>query len=212
MKTPILLAALTLAFAAIALNPTPVVAQEREGIQVRGRWVVEVRDPDGTLVKRLEFDNALAPGGAQLLAQYLTGSSAARWVVELGTYGGSINPCNGGTNGNFTQNSCLIVDGASVPLPNGTSIFPTLTAALGGSASDQVVLTGTATALVAGQIDYVATREGSCGTFTAPANCNPAGTVLQFTVHDLVNAQGQPAGLQIGAGQIVRVTVNLSFS
>jgi len=212
VKTPILLAALTLAFAAIALNPTPVAAQEREGIQVHGRWVVEVHDPDGTLVKRLEFDNALAPGGAQLLAQYLTGSSAARWVVELGNYGGSINPCNGGTNGNFTQNSCLIVDGASVPLPTGTSIFPTLTAALGGSASDQVVLTGTATALVAGQIDYVATREGACGTFTAPANCNPAGTVLQFTVHDLVNAQGQPAGLQIGAGQIVRFTVNLSFS
>jgi len=212
VKTPILLAALTLAFAAIALNPTPLAAQEREGIQVHGRWVVEVHDPDGTLVKRLEFDNALAPGGAQLLAQYLTGSSAARWVVELGNYGGSINPCNGGTNGNFTQNSCLIVDGASVPLPTGTSIFPTLTAALGGSASDQVVLTGTATALVAGQIDYVATREGACGTFTAQANCNPAGTVLQFTVHDLVNAQGQPAGLQIGAGQIVRVTVNLSFS
>jgi hypothetical protein len=78
VKTPILLAALTLAFAAIALNPTPLAAQEREGIQVHGRWVVEVHDPDGTLVKRLEFDNALAPGGAQLLAQYLTGSSAAR--------------------------------------------------------------------------------------------------------------------------------------
>jgi hypothetical protein len=212
VKTPILLAALTLAVAAIAFNPTPLAAQEREGIQVHGRWVVEVHDPDGTLVKRIEFDNALAPGGAQLLAQYLTGSSAARWVVELGNYGGSVNPCNGGTNGNFTQNSCLIVDGASVPLPTGTSIFPTLTAALGGSASDQVVLTGTATALVAGQIDYVATREGACGTFTAPANCTPAGTVLQFTVHDLVNAQGQPAGLQIGAGQIVKVTVNLSFS
>ena len=212
MKTRTLLAAFTLFFATFALSAAPVAAQEREGIQVHGRWVIEVNNPDGTLVNRLEFDNALAPGGAQLLAQYLTGSSPARWVIELGNYGGSVNPCNGGTFGSFTQNSCLIVDGASVPLPTGTSVFPTLTAALGGAASDQVVLTGTVTALGAGQIDYVATREGACGTFTAPASCNPAGTVLQFTVHDLTNAQGQPAGLPIAAGQIVKVTVNLSFS
>jgi hypothetical protein len=31
-------------------------------------------------------------------------------------------------------------------------------------------------------------------------------------VHDLVNGQGQPTPLPIAAGQIVKVTVNLSFS
>ncbi|MGH9139591.1 MAG: hypothetical protein ACRD2I_00465 [Vicinamibacterales bacterium] len=212
VKAHILLAALAVAFATVAVRPMPLAAQQREGIQVRGRWLIEVHDPDGTLVTRLEFDNALAPGGASLLAQFLTGSSPARWTVELGVYGGSTSPCNGGTFNGFLQNSCFIVDAAAVPLPTGTSAFSTLAASLGGPASSQVVLAGSATALVAGQIDYVATRQGSCGRFTAPASCTAAGTVLQFTVHDLVNGQGQPAPLSIAAGQIITVTVNLSFS
>lgn len=131
--------------------------------------------------------------------------------MELGVYGGATSICAGGTYNGFPQDNCLIVDGAALPMPSGTAVFPTLATAVGGS-SDQVVLTGTATALVAGQIVYVATRQGSCGRFAAPANCNSAGTVLQFTVHDLVNSQGQSAPLSIAAGQIVKVTVNLSFS
>jgi hypothetical protein len=206
------LTALAVTFACVIARPVIVAAQQREGIQVHGRWVIEVDNPDGTMVTRLDFDNALASGGASLLAQYLTGSSPARWVIELGSYGGTTNPCAGGTYNGFPQNSCLLVDGASAPLPTGTSVFPTLSAALGGPSSDQVVLTATSTALVPGQIEYVATRQGSCGRFTSPSACNPAGTVLQFTVHDLVNGQGQPTPLSIAAGQIVKVTVNLSFS
>jgi hypothetical protein len=40
----------------------------------------------------------------------------------------------------------------------------------------------------------------------APNNCTPAGTVLQFTVHDLT-----PAPLPVAAGQIVQVFVDLTF-
>jgi hypothetical protein len=205
-----LLIGLALTLASAVVRPVTPAAQEREGIQVRGHWVLDVHDPDGTLVRHIEFDNALVTGGASLLAQYLTGSSPARWVIELGVYGGVTSLCDGGTYNGSPQSSCLIVDGASVPLPTGTAVFPTLTEAIGGTQT--VVLTGTATALVPGQIQYVATRQGSCGRFTAPASCNPAGTVLQFTVHDLVNSQGQPTPLPIAAGQIVKATVTLSFS
>jgi hypothetical protein len=186
--------------------PVSAAAQEKEGVRVRGHWVVEVHNPDGTLVERREFDNALVPGGQQLLAQYLTGSAPARWVVELGVYGGSTAICNGGTYNTFPQNYCLVVDKTSSPMPTGTSVFPTLTSAIGGPSSNEVVLKGSATALVDGQIQYVATRQGSCGTFTAPASCAPAGTVLQFTVHDIT-----PTPLSVAAGQIVQFTVNLGF-
>jgi hypothetical protein len=97
-------------------------------------------------------------------------------------------------------------------MPTGTAVFPTLAAAAGGANSDQLVLTGNATALVAGEIVYVATRQSACTSTTAPADCNGAGTSVQFTVHDLVNAQGAPAPLAIAAGQIVQVTVTISFS
>ena len=176
---------------------------------MHGHWVLDVHDPDGTLVTHLEFDNALVTGGASLLAQFDRQQPRAMghraWRLRR-----RHRSRNGGTYNGFPQNSCLIVDGASVPLPTGTAVFPTLTEAIGGTQT--VVLTGTATALVQGQIQYVATRQGSCGRFTAPASCNPAGTVLQFTVHDLVNSQGQPTPLSIAAGQIVKATVTLSFS
>ena len=202
---------LTLFLAArVALGPA-VAAQTREGVKVRGHWTIEVHNPDGTLVTRREFDNTLTQAGGRLLAQYLSGFPPALWTIELGVYGGATSPCDGGTFNGFPQNTCLIVDPSATQLPTGTSVFPTLSAAAGPQ-GDALVLKGNATARVAGDIVYVATRQGSCLTFTTPQNCKVAGTTLQFTVHDLVNAQGSPDPLAIAEGQIVQVTVTLSFS
>jgi hypothetical protein len=61
---------------AIVLATTLSLAQERQGlagnavqqgIQVHGHWVMEVRNPDGTLATRREFENAFV-GGAILPA------------------------------------------------------------------------------------------------------------------------------------------------
>jgi hypothetical protein len=49
-------------------GPPGAVAQ---GVHVRGRWVVEVRNPDRTLVSRHEFDNALTGEGGTVLAGML---------------------------------------------------------------------------------------------------------------------------------------------
>lgn len=38
-----------------------------EGIKLHGHWIIEVRDPDGTVVNRREFDNALTECGAAAL-------------------------------------------------------------------------------------------------------------------------------------------------
>ena len=38
-----------------------------EGMKVHGHWIIEVRDPDGTVVNRREFDNALTECGAAVL-------------------------------------------------------------------------------------------------------------------------------------------------
>jgi hypothetical protein len=44
-----------------------------DGIQVHGHWTVTVTDPDGTVARVHEFDNALLNGGGALLAALLTG-------------------------------------------------------------------------------------------------------------------------------------------
>jgi len=53
-----------------------------EGIKVHGHWVLQVKNPDGTLGERREFNNSLVTGGAnlsgdQLLAALITGEAAA---------------------------------------------------------------------------------------------------------------------------------------
>ena len=55
-----------------------------EGISVHGDWVIEVRNPDGSIAERREFENALSGFGANFLAKLLdrTASTGA-WAVEL---------------------------------------------------------------------------------------------------------------------------------
>ena len=52
------------------------------GIRVHGHWVIDVRNPDGTVAEHREFDNSLVTGGslvsgAELLAGLLTGNLSA---------------------------------------------------------------------------------------------------------------------------------------
>jgi len=72
-----------------------------EGITVHGHWTIEVRNPDGSLVRRVEFENSLdpgftvtnptagqppliIPGGAAYLSAVLTGQWSAPVSPQVG--------------------------------------------------------------------------------------------------------------------------------
>ena len=59
------------------------------GIKVHGHWMLEVRNPDGTLASRKEFENGLVTGlggGSNALALLLSGEAAfGGWWVTLTT-------------------------------------------------------------------------------------------------------------------------------
>jgi hypothetical protein len=55
----------------------------RGGVGVRGRWTLEVRNPDGTLDRREEFENALKNDGYQLARGLTTHRHLAAWEVRL---------------------------------------------------------------------------------------------------------------------------------
>ncbi len=78
----------TAALASPAGGPT-------EGIKVHGSWTLEVRNPDGTLVSRQEFENALstgAEGGTAALQKFLARTNTVgSWIIELNNSGGG--PC-----------------------------------------------------------------------------------------------------------------------
>jgi hypothetical protein len=109
-----------------------------EGIKVHGHWVLEVKNPDGKLVERREFNNSLVSGGAsisgdQILAALLSGNA---------TPGGlSIAFISGPANTTGIDNTTFCNDSAVNPNspPQGTGIQ---CFGLIGSINDAVRVTG----------------------------------------------------------------------
>jgi hypothetical protein len=58
---------------------------QHEGITVHGYWTIEVRNPDGSVVKHVEFENSLlATTGAPLLTALMLGqNSPGAWAIGL---------------------------------------------------------------------------------------------------------------------------------
>ena len=168
----------------------------QEGIKVHGHWAIEVRNPDGTLASHTEFENALMPGGAGILAMLLgrTAPTVRGWTVTL-------EPVNGapfGVNG-FFQSATAQVFEAALGDGYGTAVnnvdrFGTLVAAQVGTT---VVLKGTATAVADGQIGRVQTALMIVGGSSLYGDFS--GTSL-------------PSAVPLAGGQIIQVTVTLSFS
>src|SRR5690348_825570 len=89
-----------------------------QGIKVHGHWVIEVRNPDGGVVERREFENALTAVGARQLALLLARTaSSGHWMVSFRQSGQVPGPCPGGLSGSV----CMIVESGSEllqsPLP-----------------------------------------------------------------------------------------------
>jgi hypothetical protein len=72
-----------LTYAILVFGP-PVAAQE--AIAMRGHWTVTVREPDGSVSSRYDFNNHLATGtgaGGAALAQMLSGETASEVMVDI---------------------------------------------------------------------------------------------------------------------------------
>jgi len=104
--------------AAAPAKPTPSPAAKppskgsQEGIKVHGHWTLEVKNPDGSLARRVEFENNLTTAtnfaggtfGAQALVALLSGNASLApgsnsfngtpWLIELLSYSfGDASPC-----------------------------------------------------------------------------------------------------------------------
>lgn len=183
-----------------------------QGVQVHGRWEIDVRQPDGALVSHHEFDNALITVGAQVAGNSVLAGLLGRQFLTVGDWvvllDGAQSPCGAAAAGRVT---CRI---AEPTFPGGgfTGVFtnlmltvPTRTETFPAVGSRQIPsgtleLAGTATAGLAGAIDSVSTNLGMC---TPGANCFVQG---RFSSHVL------PMPIAVAAGQIIQVRVVFSFS
>lgn len=153
-----------------------------EGIPVHGQWTIEVREPDGRLVARREFDNAFTGSGNTILLEFLDGvRTPGAWEVHLGNSDTAQTPCVF----NLARAMCRVAE------PNhsltGSNIFKNLvvTRPASGADANKFVLEGSATANFAGAINQVATAVQACASTVAPGSCGPAnvdfGSTFTFT-------------------------------
>lgn len=147
-----------------------------EGIKVHGSWVIEIRDPDGTLVAHREIENALT-GGATLSSFLARQDTVGLWYVRVAAI--SNHPC---LDSGSARVECRIIESASTNTQSW--IFETLTvdAPTSGTDADSLVLTGTATAQIDGEIGAVSTHVYSCDPTVAPASdCQGSGSANIMT-------------------------------
>ena len=113
-----------------------------EGIQVHGRWTIEIREPDSALVSRNLFENALTTIGARTLTRILGRQrSVGGWRLVIEDGSGSNHPCLIGS----SPAACLLLEPPDVDV---TNIAFNLTVQVQSSGTNQhkLVLSGHATA------------------------------------------------------------------
>ena len=171
----------------------------REGIHVAGKWTIEIREADGTLVHQVVFHNALTPNGSRLLAQLLGGARTPGFLqLDIGR-----DIC---ANDEDAPTPCLIF------VPESTNefryLFKTLTTELptDGPQAGNLVVRGNFTAQLSGSIEYVNTRIEACNSTVAASDCGNTGGAITVTGTTL------DPFVPVEAGQLVAVEVELSFN
>ncbi len=200
-----------------------------ESIKVYGHWVIEVRNPDGSLAQRREFENALQRSAGQAVAAALLLGNAvpAGWEVQL-----LANPVGSKKNTTPCGNQCILLQQQLGPCSSGCSANLTGSSArpLANGGPLGFNLSGWIQATQDGAISGVQTNLIGCGfqapisdslNTTSPAQCaaGPRDNLLspEFTAATLgstnCGAKGENSceitGIQ--ANQMINVSVTITF-
>jgi hypothetical protein len=172
----------------------------REQVGVRGHWVIEVRDPDGTVTSRREFHNALTADGRAALASYLNRAQAPGiWNIR---FGGATSPC--GTAAAATLD-CFITEARSARQVT-SNISKNLVIA-----GEPFRLNGSLTVPTAGSITSVATGSDACPPTTSVTTCQ-GNFILAGPNFPPPFTGTTVAAIPVSAGQLVAVGVTITFA
>lgn len=164
-----------------------------EGLKVHGHWTIEVRDPDGGLVERREFENAVVDDGRSMLIHFLARvQTPGRWIVDLND--ASSPPCRS-TGGEPA--ACFLIEFFSSPhaLTKGLDLV-----------GNRLVLSGTTVAERTGRVSRVRTRLNACGAGILPSDCAHQNTSIRTFTQTSIDP------IDVLQGQSIHVTVSISFS
>jgi hypothetical protein len=195
-----------ISIALLSLNSSPLVAQE-QGIKVHGRWAIDIRNADGSLASRHEFNNSLTTAGVSVGGNAVLAGLLGRqfgtvgdWHVMIWRACGTESSPQGCriSEPTFPNQSSGVFRNLRITVPTHTVSFP----AIGSREipTGTVEFAGEATATLNRSIEAVSTQMGLCPTGT---NC--------FMVSD-ITSHTLETPIPVVAGQIIQVRVVLSFS
>ncbi len=174
----------------------------QEGIKVHGSWTIEVRNLDGTLAERREFENAFI--GAEGLSNFLSrDNSVGGWYVILNNGDISLCPFHNA----LGPAAGLIVESSFAV--NADNVFKNLTVSSPNSGPDtsKLILSGTATANQNGTITIV-----EAGVTALPGNVAPSPSYDGGNYGSPFTQTSLSSPVSLSTGQQVSVTVKISFS
>jgi hypothetical protein len=195
------------------------------GLKMHGHWVIDVKNPDGTIVEHRDFENGITNGGGAFLIGLMSG------YVVPGDYGIWMGPASGASPCAAAGPSCLIVRSlatypgtfycSSCLCATGLTVTPNFGAnGLNGPAS--LVLAGSITANQAGTIGQVETIFSSCANIAFTNSGNPTSMETSSPTACVPQTAQEPflgpmsaVGLtpvSVANGQIIQVTVTITFS
>ena len=211
-----------------------------EGITVHGHWTIEVRNPDGSLARHVEFENSLdpgftapnptagqppvtVPGGAAYMSAVLSGQwagpivppASGNWVIAL------VGPAGLSNLTVLTSPNAPCIGSLAACLIGQPGTFCGTTPSPGINCNLSVTPQGTTPAFTGLQLGgtVAATQNGqisTVATLIGNLSCQPSGTaclptgVNTASFTSSTNFPGAP--ITVIAGQTIAVTVNISFS
>jgi hypothetical protein len=177
-----------------------------QGIKVHGHWKIVVKNLDGSTVETREFENSLiaGSGSSDLVHLLVVGESSGGFGIDMTTTGTSICPTV----------HCALAPSSTVGVgwlfcgQTGYTCATGMTQTPSAS-FNSVVLAGQLTAAQSGTITSVATWLALCNSTFSGATCgaNGAGLAIPYA---FTSTTVSP--ISVNSGQIVQVTVTISFS
>jgi hypothetical protein len=189
---------------AIVAGAAPGLAQgPREGIVVHGNWTLEVRNRDGSLAERRQFENSLFEDGGKVLAQVLGRErSMGFWTVKV--LGGI-----GGARFGPSTDAWLLEPNDTLD-QNAGAVFKNLKVGF-DSTFGKLVLRGSVTPTGAGYVtDVLTSVKASCLTPECTTRDPRVGS--SFTGTQIRNDIRVPTPLHLEVDQTLVVTVTISFT
>jgi hypothetical protein len=184
-----------------SMEEKPPAKGQREGITVHGHWTIEVKNPDGTVVKHVEFENALTAEGRFLITRDLLSRSSTLGTWGIGLSSSGTSPCTAqmvyldlvfGHGFKNLNNVCYIAESlANANLPvtdsdgniqgsvvsgcqvpiNCSNNLVVGLTTVGDILTPAFTMSGSVVAAQSGTIDTVATFNSACGGSVPPASC-----------------------------------------